>query len=149
MYITVYIYIHHTGSFFTKDLICMLNSDGSARAASRSPVRVRDESPVPSMPIQPVPLARVTSPPSGFSTEPVVRTTPPPFDHRAATPPLGSPLLVATPGAPKIAGAVGAQPLQRQRLVIHASTGQLPRPATGRHEYELSEVWSRKRHASH
>lgn len=118
--------IHH----LRDDLICMLNSDGSARAASRSPVRVRDESPVPSMPIQPVPLARVTSPPSGFSTEPVVRTTPPPFDHRAATPPLGSPLLVATPGAPKIAGAVGAQPLQRQRLVIHASTGQLPRPAT-------------------
>eukprot|EP00913_Durusdinium_trenchii_P020389 g19153.t1 len=59
--------IHH----LRDDLICMLNSDGSARAASRSPVRVRDESPVPSMPIQPVPLARVTSPPSGFSTEPV------------------------------------------------------------------------------
>ena len=118
----------------------MLNSDGT-RVASRSPSRVhyREESPGPvacmptqPMPVRPVPLSRVTSPTSGFNTEPIVRSAP--FDRQATTPPFAtSQHLMATPAAPKMM----SRPLQR--LVIHASTGQLPRPATCMNQ--KSSIW--------
>lgn len=78
-----------------------------ARVASRSPIRMvgsREESPPARM--------------GGFSTEPVAR-----FDRQAATPPLS---MVPMGSAPSLApGAAGsAKPMQR--LVIHASTSQLP-----------------------
>lgn len=107
----------------------MLNTtDGRVPSTSptRSAVHVREESPVnsvvpaPGVPgVQPVPL-RLTSP--NLSAEPVVRAAQ--FDRQAATPPLAprplTSVLAGTPGAP---GRLG-KPFQR--LVVHASTGQLP-----------------------
>lgn len=115
----------------------MLNTtDG--RVASVSPPRgahVREESPVTvagisslgNGPVPPVPMPRRTASPNGLSAvsaEPVVRTAGYPDRAQAVTPglapkPLTS-VLAATPGAP---GRLG-KPFQR--LVVHASTGQLP-----------------------
>ena len=112
----------------TEDLISMLNTtDGRVPSTSptRSAVHVREESPVnsavPTAPagVQPVPL-RLTAP--NLSAEPVVRA--------AQTPPLAprplTSVLAGTPGAP---GRLG-KPFQR--LVVHASTGQLPGQVPGR-----------------
>lgn len=107
------------------DLISMLNTtDGRVPSTSptRSAVHVREESPVnsvvPTAGVQPVPLR--LSP--NLSAEPVVRAAQ--FDRQAVTPPLAprplTSVLAGTPGAP---GRLG-KPFQR--LVVHASTGQLP-----------------------
>lgn len=110
------------------DLISMLNTtDGRVPSTSptRSAVHVREESPVNSVVptagvsgVQPVPLR--LSP--NLSAEPVVRAAQ--FDRQAVTPPLAprplTSVLAGTPGAP---GRLG-KPFQR--LVVHASTGQLP-----------------------
>lgn len=114
------------------DLISMLNTtDGRVPSTSptRSAVHVREESPVnsvvpaPGAPgVQPVPL-RLTPP--NLSAEPVVHAAQ--FDRQAATPPLAprplTSVLAGTPGAPGAPGRLG-KPFQR--LVVHASTGQLP-----------------------
>ncbi|CAJ1403351.1 unnamed protein product [Effrenium voratum] len=103
-----------------EDLMSMLHKESTptvplasqpARVASRSPIRMvgsREESPPARM--------------GGFSTEPVAR-----FDRQAATPPLS---MVPMGSAPSLApGAAGsAKPMQR--LVIHASTSQLPGTVT-------------------
>eukprot|EP00438_Fugacium_kawagutii_P015457 Skav202287 [mRNA] locus=scaffold3364:19412:45465:+ [translate_table: standard] len=134
-----------------KDLISMLNTtDG--RVASVSPprgVHVREESPVASIagiaslggqPIPPVPMPRRSPSPNGLSAvtaEPVVRTAGYP-DRAAVTPTLApkplTSVLAATPGAP---GRLG-KPFQR--LVVHASTGQLPGQAGSDHLQDGSQL---------
>ena len=88
----------------------MLNADG---LRVQSPPRVREDSPLSLVPSVPVPMARLEVPGGGYSSDPVLRA--------AATPPMATPLMVSR--AAKL-----SRPLQR--LVIHASTGQLPRPVT-------------------
>ena len=90
----------------------MLNADG---LRVQSPQRVREDSPISMVPSVPVPIARLEVPGGGYSSDPVLR-------QAASTPPMATPLMVSRT-APKL-----SRPLQR--LVIHASTGQLPRPVT-------------------
>ena len=92
----------------------MLNTtDGRVPSTSptRSAVHVREESPVNS--VVPAPGA-----PGVHAAQ---------FDRQAATPPLAprplTSVLAGTPGAPGAPGRLG-KPFQR--LVVHASTGQLP-----------------------
>jgi len=119
------------------DLMSILNSNtpgqvsacSSTRAAC-SPTRVvltREESPPATA--NPHRVSPVPAQLPGFSTEPVARATvsPTPEGRRSPAPPSH----VSHGSAPgSVLGAVGTQPrmLQKplQRLVIHASTGQLP-----------------------
>ena len=110
------------------------------RVASTSPIRgaqqcpgAREESPIPSVVpgVQTVPL-RLGGP---ISAEPVVRAA---FDRQAVTPPLAprplTSVLAGTPGKP---GRLG-QPFQR--LLVHASTGQLPGPVAWMSSFEIGSV---------